>query len=115
MFATLDGSLLAELAFGALHTQNDLLGGLGLEEEYKKNTKLIFIISRHLDIQCGGSYLLSENRLGLTSETLLLTIVTTTSLGGAALLGLLVLCDLVQLVAFALFAESAALFRHVHL
>lgn len=32
MLATLDGCLLAELAFGALHTQHNLLGGLGLDD-----------------------------------------------------------------------------------
>lgn len=36
MLATLDGSLLAELAFGALHTQDDLLGGLGLRAKGNK-------------------------------------------------------------------------------
>lgn len=30
MLAALDGRLLAELALGALHTQHDLLGSLGL-------------------------------------------------------------------------------------
>lgn len=61
------------------------------------------------------TYLLTENRLGLTTETLLLTIVTTTTLGRAAFLGFLVLCHLMQFVALAFFAECAALLGHVHL
>lgn len=60
-------------------------------------------------------YLLSEDGLGLTAETLLLAIVTATALRRAALLRLLVLCHLVQLVALALLAECAALLGHVHL
>lgn len=61
------------------------------------------------------SYLLSENRLGLTAKSLLFTIVTTSSLSGFTFLGLLVLGDLMQFVAFAFFAESATLFRYVNL
>lgn len=61
------------------------------------------------------TYLLPEDGLGLAAETLLLAIVTTTTLGGAAFLGLFVLRHLVQLVALALLAECATLFGHVHL
>lgn len=49
MLASLDGELLTVLALGALHSQHDLLGGLGL---------------------------LSEDGLGLTSESSLLAVVT---------------------------------------
>jgi len=62
-----------------------------------------------------GTHLLPEDRLGLTSETLLLPVVTTPALSTLALLGLLVLRHLVQLVDLALLAESATLFWYVHL
>lgn len=88
MLAALQRGLFAVLALGALHTQHDLLGGLGL---------------------------LPEDGLSLATESLLLAIVTTTALGGTALLGLLVLRDLVQLVASALLAEGLTLLGNVHL
>lgn len=88
MLAALQRGLFAVLALGALHTQHNLLGGLGL---------------------------LPEDGLGLTTETLLFTIVTTTTLGGTALLRLLVLGHLVQLVAPALLAEGLTLLGNVHL
>lgn len=88
MLAALQRGLFAVLALGALHTQHDLLGGLGL---------------------------LPEDGLGLSTETLLLAIVTTTTLGSAALLGLFVLGHLVQLVAPALLAEGLTLLGNVHL
>lgn len=88
MLAALQRGLFAVLALGALHAQHNLLGGLGL---------------------------LPEDGLGLASESLLLAIVTTTALGGTALLGLLVLGDLVQLVALALLAEGLTLLGNVHL
>lgn len=61
------------------------------------------------------SYLLPEDGLGLTTETLLFPVVTSSALGALALLGLLVLRYLVQLVHLALFAESATLFWYIHL
>lgn len=61
------------------------------------------------------AYLLPEDGLGLTTETLLFSVVTSSALSTLALLGLLVLRYLVQLVHLALFAESAALFRYIHL
>lgn len=87
MFATLQWCLLAVLAFGALHTQHNLFSGLSL---------------------------LSEDRLGLTTETLLFSVVTTSALSTFTLLRLLVLCHLVWLVALALLAKGASLFRHIH-
>ena len=88
VLAALQGSLLAVLALCALHTQHNLLGGLGL---------------------------LPEDGLSLATESLLLAVVTTTTLGGAALLGLFVLGHLVQFVAPALLAEGLALLGNVHL
>lgn len=88
MLASLQRGLFAVLALGALHSQHDLLGGLGL---------------------------LPEDGLGLATESLLFAIVTTTALGGTALLRLLVLRDLVQLVALALLAEGLTLLGNVHL
>lgn len=61
------------------------------------------------------NYLLSEYWFSLTTKTLLLTVVTTTSLWGSTFLGFLVLCHFVQLVDFAFFAESTALFWYIHL
>ena len=88
VLAALQGSLLAVLALCALHTQHNLLGGLGL---------------------------LPEDGLSLATKSLLLAVVTTTTLGGAALLGLFVLGHLVQFVAPALLAEGLALLGNVHL
>lgn len=64
---------------------------------------------------CRSSYLLSEDRLGLTTETLLLPVVTTTTLGSTTFLGLLVLRDLVHFVRVALAAICAALLGYVDL
>lgn len=61
------------------------------------------------------SYLLPEDGLGLTTETLLFPVVTSSALSVATLLGFLVLRYLVQLVHLALFAESATLFWYIHL
>lgn len=60
-------------------------------------------------------YLLSEDGFGLSTETLLLSVVTTTALGSAAFLRLLVLRDLVHFVAVALAAVGSALFWNVDL
>lgn len=62
-----------------------------------------------------STYLLSEDRLGLTTKTLLFSVVTTSTLGTLTLLGLLVLSDFVQFVALALLAEGATLFWYVYL
>jgi len=86
VLATFQGDLLPILALGALHPQYDLLGGLGL---------------------------LPENRFGLTSITLLFTIVTPSALGGSPFLGLLVLGDLMQLVMLTLLTEGLPLLRDV--
>ena len=74
MFGSLDGDLVLPLACRALEPQDQLLGGLCL---------------------------LPQDGLGLTSETLLLTIVPTPTLGLLGLSGLLVLghLELVVLVA----------------
>lgn len=87
MLATLEGNLLSVLAFGTFHPQYNFLGGLSL---------------------------LPENRLSLSTESLLFTIVTSTTLRGVPFFALLVLCDFVSLVDFALFAKGASLLRHVH-
>lgn len=60
-------------------------------------------------------YLLPENRLSLTTKSLLFTIVTTSSLSGFTFLGLFVLRHFMQFVALAFFAKSATLFRYVNL
>ena len=62
-----------------------------------------------------SAYLLPEDGLGLTTETLLFTIVTTTTLGSLSFLGLLVLRHLVHAVNLALFAVRTALLRYVYL
>lgn len=88
VLATLDGDLLAGLAVAALHTKHNLFGRLRL---------------------------LTQNGLRLATETLLLAIVTTTALGGARLLALLVLRHLVQRVLLALaLAEGASSLRYVN-
>ena len=69
--ATLDGDESPELGLRALELEGDLLGSLGL---------------------------LLEDRLGLTSEALLLGIVTSLSLDGEGVLALFVLRDLVHRV-----------------
>lgn len=87
MLASLDGNLLTGFAFGALHSQDDLLGGLGL---------------------------LTQDGLRLTSEALLFSVVTTTSLGSAGFLALLVLGHFVEGVLFALaLAVCSSGFRNV--
>lgn len=79
MFASLEGNLLLVLARGAFHSQDDLLCGLSL---------------------------LLEDGLGLTTETGLLTIVSSLTLGEKRSLTSLVLGDLVEPMAFA-FAATA--------
>lgn len=61
------------------------------------------------------THLLPEDGLGLTTETLLFSVVTSSALSTFTLLGLLVLRYLVQLVDLALFAEGATLLRYIHL
>lgn len=121
VLATFQRRLFAVFALGAFHTKYDFLGGLSLKTTTKKYKKIslsfIFDVLRNLSTMCGFwiAYLLSEDRFGLTSETLLFTVVTTTSLGCWAFLGLLVLCHFVQLVALAFLAECATLFWYIHL
>jgi hypothetical protein len=82
VLASLDGQLNSVLAVDAFHTEHNLLGGLGL---------------------------LTEDRLGLTSEARLLSVVTATTLGKTRLLALLVLRDLVVgVLATLAWAESTA-------
>jgi hypothetical protein len=83
MFATSQWSLFTILAIRAFHTQDDFLGCLCLKEEYDREFCCLDCIA--------SCYLLSEDRLGLSTETLLFTIVTTTTLGSVTFLGLLVL------------------------
>ena len=90
LLATLQDTLLPHLAFVTGQRQNNLLGGLGL---------------------------LVENRLGLTSITGLLAVVTPTSLSEGRLLALLVLGHFVSLVrlALAMIAVSLDDLGNVHL
>lgn len=62
-----------------------------------------------------GSYLLSEDGFGLTTETLLLAIVSATTLGSMTFLGLLVLRHLVHLMRVAFPAVGATLFWYIDL
>merc|ERR1719273_558037 len=86
MFGSLDGNLMLPLALGALQPQHQLLSCLCL---------------------------LPENRLGLTTESLLLTIIPTSSLSLLRLGRFLVLGHLELLVSVALPAVCAALFGDV--
>lgn len=61
------------------------------------------------------TYLLSEDGFGLTSKSSLFSVITSSTLGGFAFLGLLVLCHFMDLVNFALLAEGASCFGDVHL
>jgi len=90
VLAALEGKLHLVLALLALKTKHDLLGGLGL---------------------------LLEHGLGLSTETLLLSVVTALSLGEDGGLAGLVLGDLVKGVLAALLggAESLAGLGNVHL
>ena len=78
-FGSAEDTTPSGLAFVALQSEGDFLGGFGL---------------------------LSEDGLGLTSVSRLLPVVTPPSLGGLALLTLLVLGDLVDGVSLALHAVS---------
>ena len=61
------------------------------------------------------AYLLPQNRLGLTTETLLLTVITSTTLGELWFLGLFVLSHLKLLVCIAGRAVSLPFLGNVHL
>lgn len=61
------------------------------------------------------TYLFLEDGLGLTTITLLFTVVTSPTLSSVPFLGLFVLRHLVGFVALAFFAVGPALFRYVHL
>lgn len=87
-FASANDLAATDLAGGALKFQGNLLGGLGL---------------------------LSEDWLGLTTETLLLGIVAALTLSGGGVTALLVLGDLVILMLAALCAVCFFLFRSMHL
>jgi hypothetical protein len=60
-------------------------------------------------------YLFPENRFGLTTITLLFSVVTTATLRSSALLRLLVLSHFVGLVTFAFLAVRTTTLRYVHL
>jgi hypothetical protein len=88
VLASLDGLLETVLTFNTLHSQHNLLRGLGL---------------------------LSEDRLGLTTETALFAIVTPSALCELGFFTLFVLSDFVRGVATAFArAESFAGFWNVH-
>merc|ERR1719471_31770 len=87
MLGSLDGTLVLPLALSALQPQDQLLGGLGL---------------------------LSQDGLGLTSESLLLTVVPAPALGLLRLGGLLVLGHLHLGVLVALGAVGVTTLGHVH-
>jgi hypothetical protein len=61
------------------------------------------------------AYLLSENRFGLSTETLLFPVVTTSALGLFPFLGFLVLCYFMNTMLIAFFAISSTLFWYIHL
>ncbi|CAD6234441.1 GSCOCG00001926001-RA-CDS [Cotesia congregata] len=88
MLATFKWNLFSVFAFSALHPQYNFLGSLGL---------------------------LPENRLSLSTKTLLFTVITTSTLGSMSFLTFFVLSYFVWLVDLALFAKSAPLFWNVHL
>lgn len=89
VFGSLDAQLLLGLALLTFHTEHDLTRGLSL---------------------------LVEDRLCLTTETHLLRVVTTLSLGEVRRLTGLVLGNFVNLVLSAVFARavSSALLRNIH-
>lgn len=88
MLAALEGQLVLLLAHTALHSEDDLLGGLGL---------------------------LLENGLGLTTVTLLLAVVAALTEGEEGGLAGLVLGDFLGGVLVALFAVRVAGLGDVHL
>ena len=90
MLGTLDGNLILPFAFHTFHTQHQLFGCFSL---------------------------LSQNGLGLTTETLLLTIISPTTLCLLGFLGLLVLSHLEHLVVLAvrMGTESSSFLGDVHL
>ena len=108
MLATFQWSLLAVFAVGTFHTKHDFLGCLGLETRMKVWGSVLIISN-------GSSYLLSEDGFGLTTETLLFTIVTTTTLRSFPFLRLLVLWHFMDLVCIALAAVRATNFWDVNL
>lgn len=116
MLATLQWLLFTVLAFSTFHTEHDFLGGLGLKANLE-NVRLAFPPTTEWCCRRApfDPYLLSEDGFGLTSETLLFSVVTTSALGCGALLGLLVLCHFVQFVDLALLAEGLTLLWYVHL
>lgn len=109
MLATSQRRLFAVLAFGTLHTQHDFLGGLGLKWKVKW---WVTLVSGSLFI---NSYLLSEDGFGLSSETLLFSVVTTTTLWSLTFLRLLVLWHLMNAMGVAFSAVRATLFWNVDL
>lgn len=73
-------------------------------------------LSRDLhDVYMHVAYLLPENRLSLTTKTLLFPVITSSTLRGASFLAFLVLRHFVVLVYLAFFAKSTSLFRNVNL
>lgn len=78
MLAALNGELVLALALGAFQSQHDLLRCLGL---YPNEGMVLDIGIFHATVarDCNVTYLLVEHGLGLTSVTLLLTIVTSLS------------------------------------
>lgn len=62
-----------------------------------------------------SAYLLFEDGFGLTTITLLFTVVTSSTLGSVPFFGLFVLRHLVGLVALTFFAVCSALFGYVNL
>lgn len=111
VLAAFQGNLLADFAFTALHPKHNLLCGLSLlnNNTHNEDTKTI------TTIQKTSLYLFPENRLCLTTITLLFSVVTTTTLGGTALLGLLVLRHFMDFVGLAFFAIRTTALRYVHL
>lgn len=119
MLATLQWCLFTVFAFSTFHTEYNFFCCLGLKRTKIVNKNIVNfgnqMIYSNLIICALDIYLLSEDGLSLTTETLLFSVVTTSTLSCLTFLRFLVLCHFMQFVAFAFFAESAALFWYIHL
>lgn len=81
MLGALQNELFLGLAILALKADSNLLGGLSLFPSYEYNTRESRSDSQYTHaIHCVSAYLLVEDRLGLTTVTLLLGVVTPLSL-----------------------------------
>lgn len=107
VLGALENSLLNLGALRALELQYDLLGRLGLDA--------IDLSARNKEIQTILTNLLVEDRLGLTTESGLLAVVTTLALGKKTRFARLVLRDGVRLMSLAFLAKRVLLLRETDL